>query len=118
MPTFVVLRHESPQGLHWDLMLETGEVLATWAVEEEPHAAGPLVATRLADHRRAYLDYEGTISRGRGNVSRWDCGTYELLECSEDRLRAQLHGGRLHGLIVLERATVDDDRWSYRYFSG
>ena len=38
---FVVLRHEpgeaGPRELHWDLMLEFGDGLRTWALKSEPH---------------------------------------------------------------------------------
>src|SRR5882724_3306447 len=68
MPRFVILRHETPPGFarpaHWDFMLECGGVLRTW---------------EMADHRLAYLEYEGEVPGGRGTVSRWDEGRYEIL---------------------------------------
>ena len=32
MPRFVVLEH-TWNGVHWDFMLEAGEVLRTWAID-------------------------------------------------------------------------------------
>ncbi|NUQ64853.1 MAG: hypothetical protein HUU20_20510 [Pirellulales bacterium] len=72
MPRFVVLEHDSPRGLHWDFMLESGDALATWALPEPPDAAAELAAESLPDHRPAYLDYEGPIASNRGTVRRWD----------------------------------------------
>jgi len=74
MPRYVILEHDAADGRHWDFMLAGGEALATWALAERPDAAGPVAARSLADHRVAYLDYEGPISGGRGSVTRWDQG--------------------------------------------
>ena len=49
-------------------MLEQGEKLRTWRLATPPDAAGPIDAEPLADHRVAYLDYEGPVSGGRGEV--------------------------------------------------
>ncbi len=64
MPRFVVLEHVW-NGVHWDFMLECGEVLRTWAIDA-PIVAGqrPVPARALADHRRIYLDYEGESRAG------------------------------------------------------
>ena len=68
---YVVLRHDGIAEPHFDLMFETspGSELATWRSPIWPLTE----ATRLeelGDHRRAYLDYEGAVSGGRGNVRR------------------------------------------------
>ena len=103
MPRFVILEHDSPGGLHWDLMLEQGGVLLTWALSEPPQAARNVPAEALSDHRLAYLDYEGPISGGRGSVTRWDQGTYELEHRSDDELAVVLAGRRLAGRATLSR---------------
>jgi hypothetical protein len=102
MPRFVVLEHDHP-SIHWDFMLESGAVLRTWRLSE-PAAAGRTVdATATADHRPLYLDYEGPVSGGRGSVTRWDGGGYEVLAEDEGRLLIRLDGGRLRGDCRLER---------------
>ena len=51
MPRFVVLLHETPagysRGTHFDLMLEYGEALRTWALNKLPLAGDPVIAHRL-----------------------------------------------------------------------
>lgn len=121
MPRFVVLYHEvaagaataaaPSRGSHWDLMLEppslpadhTPETRAlwTWAISERPDLAGALPAERLPYHRLQYLEYEGPISGGRGQVSRWDTGDYQLLQFGPDRCVVQLTGQRLRGRFTL-----------------
>ena len=38
MPRFAVLRHESPEEVHWDFLVETGAALRTWALPQAPAA--------------------------------------------------------------------------------
>jgi hypothetical protein len=107
MPRFVVLRHDCPTGFvrppHWDFMLEIGGTLRTWALAAEPCASQAAPAQRLADHRLAYLDYEGPISGDRGSVSRWDRGSYQLVRETADELIVTVIGQRLQGQVELSR---------------
>jgi DNA polymerase Ligase (LigD) len=114
MPRFVILEHDHPK-LHWDFMLETGEVLRTWRLAEAPVLAGATIpATTIGDHRRFYLDYEGPVSGGRGCVSRWDAGDYEDAVIEVDRVQVRLQGQRLRGAAVLERTSRDEWRFWYQ----
>ncbi len=106
MPRFVVLTHDHP-FLHWDLMLDNGEALRTWRLSRPPDADDDVSAEPLADHRRAYLDYEGPVSGGRGEVRRWDAGDFLLLEEDAGRLRLRLDGAKLKGVATIERPDGD-----------
>src|SRR5947207_11677627 len=76
MPRFVILLHETPAGYsrktHFDLMLEAGDSLRTWALDALPAPGETALAERLPDHRPIYLDYEGQLGGDRGGVSRFD----------------------------------------------
>ena len=77
---YVILEHEgSACGPHFDWMIEAGETLATWRVAVPPAEVSPAgaAAERIADHRTAYLSYEGPVSGGRGTVVRVEAGSYE-----------------------------------------
>jgi hypothetical protein len=104
MPRYVILEHDYPQ-LHWDLMLEAGEVLRTWRLAAPPRAGESVRAEPSFDHRRLYLDYEGPVSGDRGTVKAWDCGTYEpALEGIDAENRGvviELTGTRLRGTATL-----------------
>lgn len=113
MPRFALLRHESPRGLHWDLLLEAGGILRTWALERLPDAGGDIACQKLADHRLAYLDYEGPVSGDRGSVSRWDRGSYRIERESDTELVVELTGERLNGWASLRRAPDGPDRWDF-----
>jgi hypothetical protein len=131
MPRYVILRHELPpasgRASHWDVMLEdraeSGEiVLKTWAIERSPDDGATQPATLLPDHRAAYLTYEGPVSGGRGEVSRWDEGTFsgatsgESLDLRADVIEVMIAGRRLCGRIAFRRRREDElERFEYRY---
>jgi len=107
MPRFVILEHDFP-FLHWDFMLEVEGSLRTWRLLQQPslnenERAGQIhsVAESLPDHRIEYLDYEGPVSRNRGNIKRWDAGLYLLLEQSENYWELRLEGSRLRGFVSI-----------------
>jgi hypothetical protein len=102
MQRFVVLEHDHPT-LHWDLMLEVGEVLWTWRLSAPPAPGEPLEAERTFNHRPLYLDYEGPVSGDRGRVIRWDQGLFAWLKREETEVEVALAGGRLRGALRLCR---------------
>jgi hypothetical protein len=115
MPRFVVLEHDSPDGRHWDFMLEAAAALATWALRVPPDSPGSIVADRLADHRLAYLDYEGPVSGERGSVTRWDRGDYvEVLQTDRRRV-VLLAGEKLKGTAALTQSPEDANRWQFSF---
>ena len=120
MPRFALLEHsgapDDPAGLHWDLLLETGESCRTWRLSRVPVCGGDAVAAEeIAPHRLAWLDHEaGEVSGGRGFARRVDAGTYETLgppdargpdggpDATDASLVARLRGCQLSGTLVLE----------------
>ncbi len=114
MPGYVILTHDTSGGRHWDFMLEVGDTLATWSLEEPPDSNRPICAEALPDHRTAYLEYEGPISGDRGSVTQWDRGTYQLRRHDEQRLAAILSGGKRSGSVTLEQAE-DPGRWTFPF---
>jgi DNA polymerase Ligase (LigD) len=114
VPRFVILEHDYPV-LHWDLMLEAGDVLQTWRLAVPPMEAAVIEAAALGDHRRMYLDYEGPVSGKRGNVRRWDAGNFIEEVGSTPRMRLlRLDGTRLAGCWRLEYA--HDSIWRFAQF--
>jgi bifunctional non-homologous end joining protein LigD len=111
---FVVQRHAA-RRLHYDLRLERGGVLASWAVPKGmPMAAGERhLAVHVEDHPLDYVDFAGEIPAGQygaGTVEIWDSGTYDLVEEKKDGgLTVRLHGERLEGLWTLVPASLDGD---------
>jgi bifunctional non-homologous end joining protein LigD len=118
---FVVQKHAASH-LHFDLRLELGGVMKSWAVPKGPSGdpADRRLAVEVEDHPMEYNTFEGTIPAGEyggGTVMLWDRGTYtadDVLpnEDPEEFLAAQhrkgklditFHGERLRGSYALVR---------------
>jgi hypothetical protein len=93
------------------------ERVATWALDHLPGTAALSgQATKLADHRRIYLSYEGEISDGRGRVSIESEGEFETEQSANDkeiqfRLKIKSKAGKsISGLITLNAVEVPVDQ--------
>jgi hypothetical protein len=84
---YVVLHHTGIEHPHFDLMLELspGSELSTWRLPHWPPLPGDKF-TALSKHRREYLEYEGPVSRNRGQVKRIVCGVYRVIETAATKL--------------------------------
>src|SRR5512132_1414525 len=109
---FVVQRHRATR-LHYDLRLEIGGVLVSWAVPRGPTLDPDQrrMAMRTEDHPIEYFDFEGTIPSGEygaGDVIVWDWGTFTPEETDDPgaalgagELKFRLDGERLHGRFTI-----------------
>ena len=108
---FVVQEHHA-RRLHWDLRLERGGALVSWAlpkgVPDDP--AVNHLAVHTEDHPLEYAGFAGEIPRGEygaGQVTIWDHGTYEAVKWQDSEVKVILHGQRLSGGFALFRTHGD-----------
>ncbi len=111
---FVVQRHRA-RRLHYDLRLEMGGVLVSWAVPRGPtlDPAARHLAVHVEDHPLDYADFEGVIPSGEyggGDVIVWDRGRWAptrdedpLSAVESGELHFDLFGEKLAGRFVLVR---------------
>ncbi len=110
---FVVQEHATPEGIHWDLMLERDGVLLTFRLEDEPAQSleREVRAVKIFDHPLRFLTYEGPVQKGAGNVRIVDRGVYECRSQSENLLVIDLDGAVLRGDFTLTR--IEGDEWRF-----
>ena len=111
MPSFVVLSHTFPDGHaeqnHLDLMIEDGDQLATWRIEQWPPSLTGQIAIELPRHRLAYLDYEGPISGDRGNVKRVAAGECQIIQHDDINWLVHVQTEEWTDVLVIRR-TADE----------
>ena len=125
-PIFVVQKHAA-RTLHYDLRLEVGGVLKSWAVPKGPSTdpREKRLAVAVEDHALDYADFEGTIGESRygaGAVIVWDTGPYRnrterdghavAIEraLADGHVVVELEGRKLRGRYALTRTGMDGER--------
>ena len=109
---FVVQLHAATRR-HYDLRLEIGGVLVSWAVPKGISAdpADKKLAVHVEDHPVEYIEFEGVIPEGEyggGAMIVWDLGRWIPLEDPEEglvsgKLLFELRGHKLRGVWTLVR---------------
>ncbi|WP_405167369.1 ATP-dependent DNA ligase [Nocardia sp. NBC_01499] len=102
---YVVQEHHA-RRLHWDVRLERGGVLVSWAVPKGPPTSTNQnrLAVHTEDHPLEYLDFHGAIPKGQygaGEMTIWDSGTYDTEKWRDDEVIVEFHGQRLNGRYAL-----------------
>ena len=111
---YVIQKHHAGH-LHYDLRLESGGVLKSWAVPKGPSLdpADKRLAVEVEDHPLDYASFEGTIPEGEygaGTVIVWDRGTFRTqgaagLEAMLEKgaVKVEITGEKLRGGFALVR---------------
>jgi DNA ligase D-like protein (predicted 3'-phosphoesterase) len=117
---YVIQKHEASH-LHYDLRLEEGGVLKSWAIPKLPPQAENIrrLAVETEDHPLGYEEFEGVIPAGEygaGKVEIWDQGTYLPQESSPGKRIIEIKGQQLrgrYGLIKLQAKSNKDKNWLF-----
>jgi len=121
--SFVLHRHAATR-LHYDLRLEMGGVLKSWALPKGPslNPSQKRLAIQVADHPFAYRNFEGVIPEGYGagtvkiydkgklipEISDGYSGEEALLHGLEKgEIAFRLSGKKMKGVFVLVRMKDD-----------
>lgn len=125
---FVIQKHAA-RRLHYDLRLEAGGVLKSWAVPKGPSTdpKQKILAVMVEDHPLNYADFEGVIPEGNygaGSVIVWDRGTYIMPGLSKEETEKRflygiekgdmtfvLDGQKLKGKFTLARMKKGEKNW-------
>ncbi|MBE0537529.1 MAG: non-homologous end-joining DNA ligase [Phycisphaerae bacterium] len=122
---FVIQQHAA-RTLHYDLRIQIGGTLKSWAVPKGPplSAGQRRLAVRTEDHPIEYKDFEGEIPKGQyggGEVIIWDRGTFEHAPRKSKKkdmpvaqalemgtLEILFHGNKIKGRYILTRLKKTD----------
>ena len=110
---FVVQLHDATT-LHYDLRIQSGAVLRSWAVPKGP-SLDPAVrrlAVPVEDHSLDAGDFEGVHPgqpRGSGAVIIWDEGPAGIVRDEPGHLSFTVQGSKLSGGFALTR--TGERRW-------
>lgn len=128
--SYVVQKHAATR-LHYDLRLELGGVLKSWAVTKGPslNPEDKRLAVHVEDHPLEYGSFEGTIPQGQyggGTVMLWDEGSWEPIgnpvrSLAKGNLTFTLSGKRLKGrwhLVRMRRRPSDGKRENWLLIKG
>ncbi|MEM6789799.1 MAG: DNA ligase D [Myxococcota bacterium] len=118
-PRFTVHLHAARRR-HYDLRLEIGGVLVSFAVPKGPSTVpgDKRLAVRTEDHPLRYLDFEAVIPEGNygaGAMIVWDQGTIHFLDpppregLREGKLDFVLRGHKLRGRFALIHTGARDE---------
>jgi bifunctional non-homologous end joining protein LigD len=106
MCRFVVQLHDATM-LHYDLRVQAGDVLRSWAVPKGPSLDPGVrrLAVPVEDHSLEAGEFEGVHegSRGTGAVIIWDEGTAEIERDEPAQVSFVLEGHKLAGRFSLIR---------------
>jgi DNA ligase D len=121
---YMIHKHDATR-LHYDLRLQIGDVLKSWAVPKGPSLdpKEKRLAVEVENHPLEYGEFEGVIPEGQygaGGTLIWDYGTWAPMGDIEESLKKgtlkfRLAGEKLHGgwtLTRLKRRPGDKkDNW-------
>jgi bifunctional non-homologous end joining protein LigD len=126
---FVVHKHHA-RSLHYDLRLEMGGALASWAVPRGPSTdpRDKRLAVETEDHPLEYGGFEGRIPEGEygaGDSILWDQGTYRveppgdpLHQKEKGHLDLVMEGEKLRGRWHLVRTRPAGGKQQWLLFKG
>lgn len=128
-PIFVVHKHDATR-LHYDLRLEIGGALPSWAIPKGPSydPAEKRLAVETEDHPLAYADFEGRIpddEYGGGDSLLWDRGSWETVppgeaeeQLAKGHLHLRLHGEKLDGEWHLIRTRMQGKKQQWLFIKA
>jgi len=102
---YVIHKHTRGTDTHWDLMIEWGDVLKTWRLDNPPEklSSEKTKATPIADHDKKFLTYQGPVNNGTGTAEIVDEGICNVILNEKKDLTISFEGKFLKGSIAFEQ---------------
>lgn len=117
---FVIHEHHATR-LHFDLRLEIGGTLKSWAVPKgvSMNPSEKRLAVAVPDHSVGYINFEGRLAEGTygaGEVRIWDKGEFEtngnaLEQVEKGKLVFTFYGAKLKGEFTILKMWNQEKNW-------
>ncbi len=109
---FVIQKHCTPDGGHWDLMLQIENTLWTWRLHHPPQHIQdiPIAVEKIQDHSLRFLTYEGSVQNNTAEVNIVDHGNFKIINRTNTDIEFETSGKTLAGNFQLHRE--QDDIWT------
>lgn len=107
---FVILEHQTPRDIHWDLMIQQGQTLWTWRMPAEClPIEKPVALERIEDHPLRFLTYQGAVQNHTGAVRQVEKGIAAVHRQTDGQIDLTFQSSKLNGAFALRR--IDQNRW-------
>ena len=110
---FVIQKHSNSKGVHWDFMLESGQILETYRIDNEPKdmLQKETNGVKIFDHQPKFLTYQGPVNNGQGSVTIVERGTYQIISKDKTKIVLKIEGQILQGNCTITR--IKDNKWMF-----
>ena len=110
---FVIQEHQTPDGVHWDLMLQEGDTLRTWRMNSPPRTVDAIAMPleRIHDHPLRFLTYEGPVQNNTSRIHIVERGRFKRIAQTPSQWSVVFDGVNLKGPFLL-RQTNTPTAWA------
>lgn len=112
---FVIHSHQADKaGLHYDLRLEKDNVLKSWSTRKLPEIINiqskKIQLFPTPDHDLFWLKFSGEIKDGygKGKVSIWDSGTFQIRKWTDKSIVLDFDGKQIQGVFIIIKTNQDN----------
>ena len=100
---FVIHKHTQGNNTHWDLMIEDGDKLKTWRLDNPPEklTTEKTKAIQIDDHDKKFLTYQGPVNNGTGTAEIVDEGICTIEATTNNEIIINFEGKILKGNFQL-----------------
>lgn len=110
---FVIHKHLNTGGIHWDFMLEAGDSLQTYRLENSPKdmLTKDTNGEKIFDHKLKFLTYQGTVNNGSVTIA--ESGSYRIISQDKRQIELRLKGRVLNGKCTLTEG--ENGKWRFSF---
>jgi bifunctional non-homologous end joining protein LigD len=117
---FIIHEHNAIKvGLHYDLRINKDNTLKCWSGRYIPdiinNTKSKILLIKQPDHDISWFNFKGPINTnyGKGKLSIWDKGTYNINSWSNSKIDIDFLGIKLIGRYILLKAFTNPNHYLF-----